>query len=55
MIDYKGEKINKFGCRCEKKCDNNYCLCKKYNSKCSSICRCDNCLNNKIYIKKEEV
>ncbi len=54
-ITHKGHLIIKIGCRCKKGCKTRYCDCKKYNSKCSSICRCSDCANDKIPIDREEI
>lgn len=50
-----GFKINKDGCNCTKKCDSNYCGCKKMNGVCSPICRCAECENGRIYLSKDEI
>lgn len=54
-IMIKGVKINKYGCNCSKGCEDNYCGCKKINGRCSPICRCISCTNNKISLTKQEI
>ena len=55
MQEYKGFKINCLGCICSKGCLVNYCVCKKNNGKCSSLCKCLNCVNDKIDIDRDTV
>ena len=45
--------ISKTGCKCKRKCQKNYCECKRLGGVCSSICRCEDCLNNKIFLEKK--
>lgn len=54
-IHINGFVINSEGCNCNKGCINNYCGCKKINGKCSPICKCLNCVNDKIFISREEI
>ena len=50
------EKIHIRGCKCKKsQCIRNYCECSKMGFKCSVICKCENCLNNKLFIDKKKV
>lgn len=46
--------ISKRGCKCDKGCNKLYCSCFKSNGKCSSICKCVNCKNDKVYLTREE-
>jgi hypothetical protein len=59
QIEINGENskniINRDGCNCKKNCDSKYCGCKKFNAKCSNICRCDDCTNNKIFLDKSNI
>ena len=55
IINVKNVKINKFGCNCKKgQCDNKYCGCNILSAKCSSLCRCINCVNEKLILNQEE-
>ena len=54
QINDKGH-INTDGCNCKKGCGNNYCGCRKVNGKCSSICKCTDCENNKIFLDKKKI
>lgn len=48
--------VNSRGCRCKKiKCDQNYCECFKMGIGCSNICRCETCVNGKVFFEKEFV
>ena len=52
----KEKTLHSRGCRCSKAgCQKNYCECYSKGLGCSRLCRCDNCLNNKIDLKDEEV
>lgn len=36
----------RFKCNCKKsQCENDYCMCKKFNEKCDSSCKCNLCIN----------
>ena len=48
-------KINSKGCSCSKSnCSKNYCECHKNGLNCSSLCKCETCKNDKIFLSKEE-
>ena len=53
--DYKGEKINCLGCICKKGCGGGYCACRKNGGKCSTICLCKDCVNEKVPIDRPSV
>lgn len=54
-IDSSNKVLNPQGCKCTRNnCNKNYCDCYKNGIGCSSVCRCSNCLNNKVELKKEE-
>lgn len=57
--DKKNKKIVKIfdrGCFCKKnECQKNYCECFKLGLPCSSICKCENCSNEKIYLENKKV
>ena len=55
IIILKGNKINKDGCNCTKGCLSKYCGCRKINGKCSPICRCVTCGNDKINMDKRSI
>ena len=47
------EKILIDGCNCKKKyCGDNNCFCRKGGNKCSSICKCVGCKNDKIVLEE---
>jgi hypothetical protein len=46
VFEDNSSKVNIFGCRCNKSnCVKNYCECYINGAKCSSGCKCNNCLN----------
>ena len=52
----KDKVLHSRGCRCSKAgCQKNYCECYSKGLGCSRLCRCDNCQNQKIDLKDEEV
>lgn len=52
----KDKVLHSRGCRCSKAgCQKNYCECYSKGLGCSRLCRCDNCQNQKIELKDEEV
>ena len=53
--DNIGININPNGCQCTKGCNKKYCLCFNNSFGCSPICKCKNCLNQKIVIDPESV
>lgn len=55
VILKNNEKISKRGCKCKKSCLKHYCECRRLNSKCSPICKCESCLNSKLMINKDEI
>ena len=55
MRDYKGVLINCLGCICQKGCGGNYCACRKNSGKCSTLCICKECENNRIDIDRDTV
>lgn len=48
-------KVKLTGCNCKTGCSLNYCDCKKINSRCSYICKCTECVNNKLKLEKDDV
>lgn len=56
VIIVEGEKINKFGCKCKKEsCVSKYCNCRKSGAKCSPVCLCVACRNEKVNLSQESV
>lgn len=57
ITDESGEqyKINAKGCNCKTGCARNYCECRKINGRCSYICKCQDCVNGKIALEKEDI
>lgn len=54
-IDEKAE-LHSWGCNCSKTgCLKKYCECYNANIGCSLICKCQNCKNNKVEIKEDDV
>lgn len=53
--DGKDVKVKLTGCNCKTGCSLNYCDCKKINSRCSYICKCTECVNNKLKLEKDDV
>lgn len=52
----KDRVLHSRGCRCSKAgCQKNYCECYSKGLGCSRLCRCENCQNQKIDLKDEEV
>ena len=51
----KQQKINPRGCNCKSGCSRNYCDCRKVNGKCSYICKCNVCHNEKVELSREEI
>lgn len=51
----KGEIVHSRGCNCKTGCNKKYCECHAAGTGCSELCKCVNCENHKIAIKKEEV
>lgn len=47
--------INPRGCNCKSGCSRNYCDCRKVNGKCSYICKCDECNNDKVELAREDI
>lgn len=35
-------------CKCKKECKKMYCDCRKHNKRCTELCSCQNCQNDKI-------
>ena len=53
-IIYKGRRILARGCRCSSSgCDNRYCACFKNGAECSSLCRCVDCLYEKVEVSDD--
>ena len=48
-------KIKKVGCNCKSSCKKNYCACRKINGRCSYICKCIDCQNDKIKLDKKDI
>lgn len=49
-------KIHNRGCSCSKNnCLKNYCECHKNNLKCSSLCKCEQCENDKVNLSPDQV
>lgn len=48
-------KVKLTGCNCKTGCSLNYCDCKKINSRCSYICKCTECANDKLKLEKDDV
>lgn len=57
VVDVHGrvEQVNPRGCNCKSGCARNYCDCRKVNGKCSYICKCDECNNDKVELSREEI
>jgi len=57
VVDVHGnvKSINPRGCNCKSGCSRNYCDCRKVNGKCSYICKCDDCNNDKAELSREEI
>lgn len=57
ITDDTGEKfkINAKGCNCKTGCARNYCECRKINGRCSYICKCQDCVNGKIALEKDDI
>lgn len=55
--DINGDCVQIFskGCKCKTGCWKNYCDCKKANGRCSYICKCMECENNKVELPKDEI
>ena len=55
--DDKGEdtKINANGCKCKTDCSKMYCECRKINGRCSYICKCTQCANNKLEMERSKI
>lgn len=54
-LDSTDKVLNSQGCKCNRNnCKKNYCECFKNGIGCSSVCRCNNCLNNKKILDKQE-
>ena len=54
-VNHKRQKINPRGCNCKSGCSRNYCDCRKVNGKCSYICKCNECNNDKVELSREEI
>ena len=55
-LDRKDSILHSRGCNCSKTgCVKEYCECFKAGTGCSRLCRCSNCLNQKIEIEADEV
>ena len=55
-ISEKDKTLHSRGCKCAKTgCQKNYCECFKEGIGCSKLCKCENCNNQKIELKDEEV
>ena len=53
--DIKQVKLHSRGCNCKKTgCVKNYCECYTAGIGCSKICKCENCLNEKMILNDEE-
>ena len=49
-------KVNIHGCNCKNsRCKKFYCECLKNGVGCSSLCRCEDCMNSKFEMKEELV
>lgn len=48
-------KVKLTGCNCKTGCALNYCDCKKINARCSYICKCTDCVNNKLKLEKDDI
>lgn len=55
--DDNGEeiKINANGCKCKTDCSKKYCECRKINGRCSYICKCTQCVNNKLEMERSKI
>lgn len=51
----KDVKVKLTGCNCKTGCSLNYCDCKKINSRCSYICKCLECMNDKLKLEKDDI
>lgn len=55
QLGSKDKIVNTHGCNCSRNnCKKNYCDCFKSGVGCSSICRCESCLNGKQDLEEDE-
>lgn len=55
VADESKSLLNSRGCSCKTGCQKNYCECFRLGTGCSPICKCQDCVNEKIKLNKEEV
>lgn len=57
VVDINGnpQKVNPKGCSCTTGCSKNYCNCRRIGGKCSHICKCEECFNDKVDLSREAI
>ncbi len=47
--------VSQTGCKCKTNCSKKYCECRRLGAKCSPICRCNSCINDKVELDREQI